>query len=104
MAQLPSRNRGFALYSSPKLRRALNAQRLLESLSRDLAEPGLQATIRIRAIPTARGKRYRLEYDNPALRCARTSYLTRGELEHLRELIGATNGRFRLLEEEERRS
>ena len=101
MANLPSRNRAFALYQRPGPRRALNAERLLEAIRRDLAEPRLRATLLVRAIRMGRQRRYRLEYDNAALRCARTSYLTRRELDRLREMVRPTNGRFRLEVKEE---
>jgi len=99
MTQLPSRNRGFDLYRRPGLRRALNAQRLLEAIRRDLERPGLHATLRVRLIRMGPLKRYRLEYDNPVLRCARTSYLTRRELDRLRKMVDSSNGHFRLDEE-----
>ena len=99
MTQLPSRNSGFSLYKRPRLRRALNAQRLLEAIRRDLERPGLRATLRVRSIRMGRLRRYRLEYDNPVLRCARTSYLTRSELDRLREMVDGSNGHLRLDEE-----
>ncbi len=99
MPKLPSRNSGFDLYRRPRLRRALNAQRLLEAIRRDLERPGLRATLRVRSIRMGPLRRYRLEYDNPLLRCARTSYLTRSELNRLRAMVDASNGHFRLDEE-----
>ena len=99
MTKLPSRNSGFDLYRRPGLRRALNAQRLLEAIRRDLERPGLRATLRVRSIRTGPLRRYRLEYDNPVLRCARTSYLTRSELDRLREMVDSSNGLFRLDDE-----
>ncbi|MFQ5457364.1 MAG: hypothetical protein ACE5FC_02765 [Myxococcota bacterium] len=101
MATLPSRNQAFALYQRPGARRALNAHRLLEAIRRDLARPRLRDTLRIRAIRMGRQQRYRLEYDDTALRCARTTYLTRGELDQLREMLGPGNGRYRLKVEED---
>ena len=65
-------------------------------IAEDLERPGLRATLRVRSIRVGPLRRYRLEYDNPVLKCARTSYLTRPELNRLREMVDASNGHFRL--------
>lgn len=96
MATLPSRNRRFDLYEDPKLRRALNAQRLLEAIRRDLARPGARATLAVRPVRIGRRLRYRLEYDNPDMSCSRTTFLTPQELDALHALVGDAGGRLLL--------
>ena len=92
MARLPSRNRRFDLYQDPELRRALNAQRLLEAIRRDLEAPGPRATLSVRPVRMGPQLRYRLEYDDPAMSCSRTCFLTPRELDHLQQLIGDAGG------------
>lgn len=99
MAILPSRNRRFDLYEDPRLRRALDAQRLLEAIRRDLERPGLSATLRVRPVRLGHRRRYRLEYENPAFRCARISFLRPGELRRLRAMVNGAGERLRLEDE-----
>jgi hypothetical protein len=99
MKSLPSRNRRFDLYRIPSFLRARRAQKLLETIQRDLQSPALSATLRIRTVRLGRWKRYRLDYENPLLHLSRTSYLTPREFDRLRALVASTNGRLRVQED-----
>ena len=92
MSPLPSRNENFDLYEDPKFHRALRGQRLIENLRQDLDRPDLRLTLRVRPVRTGSLKRYRVEYDNSELRCARISYLTHEELITLRSLLASREG------------
>jgi len=96
MTTLPSRNRRFDLYGDPRRRRALDAQRLLEAIRRDLDRPTLWTALRVRPVRLGRLRRYRLEYESPTLRCARVSFLTRGEIDRLRAMLNGAGHLIRV--------
>ncbi len=93
MSTLPSRNRRFNLYEDSKLRRALDAQRLLEAIRRDLQDPGPRATLSVRPVRIGQRLRYRLEYAKLAMSCNRITFLTPGELERLHRIVGEAGDR-----------
>jgi hypothetical protein len=99
MPNLPSRNRRFDLYEDPCALRARRAQRFVEAIRTEIKTPGIRATVRVRSVCTAAGRRARLEYEITPLRCTRTAYLTPEELERLRSLVPESNGRLKLREE-----
>lgn len=93
MSTLPSRNRRFDLYQDSKLRRALDAQRLLEAIRRDMQDPVPRGTLSVRPVRIGKRLRYRLEYANPAMSCNRITFLTPGELERLHSIVGEAGDR-----------
>lgn len=72
-----SRNRHFALLSSPSGKRALKLHRHLRSLEQDLARHGERAQLKVEAGPG--GLVVRLEL--PALKLVRTALLTEDDVE-----------------------
>ncbi len=88
---VPSRNRAFDLYRDPEVRRQRRVQRLLAAIGRDLARPGVRATMRARPVRIAGAERIRLEYEHPLMCLSRTAYLTPAELDRLRTLVSGTH-------------
>jgi len=96
---LPSRNRAFDLHQDPEVRRLRRVQRLLTAIGRDLARPGVRATLRFRRVRISGVERVRLEYDHALLRLSRTAFLTLAELDRLRTLVSSSHHRVLWLED-----
>lgn len=96
---LPSRNSAFTLYQDPEMRRLRRAQRLIAAIGRDLARPGVRATLRARAVLVGGAERIRLEYEHPLMRLSRTAFLTPDELDRLKALVSSSHHRFLWLED-----
>jgi hypothetical protein len=95
----PPRNRAFDLYKDPEVRRLRRAQRLLAAIGRDLARPGVRATLRARPVRVGGAERIRLEYEHPVMRLSRTAFLTTDELDRLRALVSSSHHLFLWLED-----
>jgi hypothetical protein len=96
---LPSRNSAYDLHRDPEVRRLRRAQRLLAAIGRDLARPGVRATLRARAVLVGGAERIRLEYEHPLMRLSRTAFLTTAELDGLRALLSSSHHLIRWLED-----
>ncbi|MFN3198757.1 MAG: hypothetical protein ACE366_10160 [Bradymonadia bacterium] len=73
-----SRNKHFALFEDPKVRRALKIHRYLRSVVRDIER--FPDAVQVKAVGHPEGDNFTLRIEIPSLRGRRTAYLSSTEL------------------------